>query len=152
MITLWTKLIQSQSSTILGNDRRLMVIEYLRKHGNEADISELVNYICRAEKNESRRHRKSVYVSLVQTHLPKLQREGIVNVKRGKVYLMNMPSEVSTFITIKNGRVERNLWPLAYLFFSSLTLLASLIIASSEGTIFSLLLLALAIFHWISTR
>ncbi|WP_288073075.1 hypothetical protein [Pyrococcus sp.] len=129
-----------------------MVIEYLWKHGNEADISELVDYICKAEKNESRRHRKSVYVSLVQTHLPRLQREGIVNVNRGKVYLINIPPEVEKFIPIKNSKIERNLWPLSYIFFSLLALLVSLILASSEGVIFSLLLLALAIFHWISTR
>ncbi|HII60866.1 DUF7344 domain-containing protein [Pyrococcus horikoshii] len=144
------RLLSSPSSTILGNDRRLKVIEFLREHNNEAEVSELVEYICKAEGNEDRRHRKSVYVSLVQTHLPRLQREGIVNVERGRVYLLGVPSEVHTFIELKNE--GKNLWPLAYLIFSSISLLVSLALASSEGVIFSLILLALSIFHWICTR
>ncbi|WP_084207608.1 DUF7344 domain-containing protein [Pyrococcus abyssi] len=139
----------TQSSTILGNDRRLMVIEYLKSHSGEAEISELVDYICKSEGNERRRHRKSVYVSLVQTHLPRLQREGIVNVKRSRVYLLDVPSEVHAFITIKNAK--RNMWPIVYLIFSAVALSTSLLIASSEGVIFSLFLLALAVLHWVLT-
>ncbi|MFA4640711.1 DUF7344 domain-containing protein [Pyrococcus kukulkanii] len=138
---------QPQSSkTILGNDRRMWVVECLRKNHGKAEIGEIVDYIANLEGNNTRRHRKSIYVSLVQTHLPKMEREGIVRVNRGTVELLDVPKEVDRYMKIKKTSVT---WPLIYVTFSGIALIASLLRNSSEGVIISLLLLGVAIFHWI---
>ncbi|AFK22210.1 hypothetical protein [Pyrococcus sp. ST04] len=135
----------SSSSIILGNDRRFMVVEFLRKNNNTAEISQLVDYIAKMEGNESRRHRKSIYVSLVQTHLPKMEREGIIKVERGRIMLVNVPKEVDKYIDIEKSS---SMWPIIYACFSCIGLIFSLLRGSGEGVIISLILLGLALAHW----
>ncbi len=67
---------------ILGNKRRMLLIEFLQRKNGSAELRDVVEYIAEREGNTDRKHRKSVYVSLMQTHLPKLEREGIVTFSR----------------------------------------------------------------------
>lgn len=65
---------------VLSNSRRRMTLEFLREQGSLTH-SELSELIAEAETGESpppRNIRRSVYVSLQQTHLPKLDDENIV--------------------------------------------------------------------------
>jgi len=68
---------------ILSNTRRRMVLYYLREYGAPASVQEIAERIAALE-NEippeelSRQQRKRVYVSLYQTHLPKLNEAGII--------------------------------------------------------------------------
>ena len=60
---------------VLRNDRRRLVLERLRESGSTETVSELAEHIGAIEAGESpppRNVRQSVYVSLHQTHLPKL--------------------------------------------------------------------------------
>lgn len=67
---------------ILSNHRRQLTLEYLAKNGNEMSIRELSEKIAEDHTNEApppRDVRASVYSSLHQTHLPKLDEMNVVN-------------------------------------------------------------------------
>lgn len=67
-----------------ANDRRRRVLQYLAEHG-ETDLAELSEVVAAAEydgetpETISGQRRKRVYVSLYQTHLPKLDGMGLVD-------------------------------------------------------------------------
>lgn len=66
---------------ILRNDRRRAVITILTEDGNRESVRELSEQIASEESGvypPPRDARQSVYVSLHQTHLPKLDQHGIV--------------------------------------------------------------------------
>lgn len=90
---------------VLSNDRRRMVIELLQQEG-EATLRELSERIAAYETGESpppRNIRQSAYVSLQQTHIPKLveldivaydEREKLAELKRSnrvEVYMEVVP-------------------------------------------------------------
>jgi len=67
---------------ILRNDRRRNVIKCLQDRGREVSLRDLAEHIAEIETDESpppSNIRDSVYVSLHQTHLPKLDDTGIVD-------------------------------------------------------------------------
>ena len=67
---------------ILRNDRRRNVIKCLQDRGREVSLRDLSEHIAEIETSESpppSNIRDSVYVSLHQTHLPKLDDAGIVD-------------------------------------------------------------------------
>jgi hypothetical protein len=67
---------------ILRNDRRRRVIESLREYDEPLSVRELSERLATAETGEEpapRNIRQSVYVSLHQTHLPKLQDLDVVD-------------------------------------------------------------------------
>lgn len=78
---------------ILRNRRRRYVLEYLHDHEGVVELSELAEALANWESDDdtyiTHRDRKRAYVSLYQTHLPKLDRAGIVeyNQPRGTVEL-----------------------------------------------------------------
>lgn len=67
----------------LSNERRRSVLEYLREHRGRVQMRELVRAVAAREHGVdpdevTYDQRKSVYVSLRQTHLPKMDSLGIV--------------------------------------------------------------------------
>lgn len=76
-----TRLAETEIHDILRNDRRRRVIECLQERVGSVTLRELAETIAATEAGESpapRPLRESVYNSLHQTHLPKLDREGVV--------------------------------------------------------------------------
>ncbi|MFB6091292.1 MAG: hypothetical protein ABEJ97_09565 [Halobellus sp.] len=72
----------SEIHDVLRNDRRRLVLERLRTSDGSETVSDLSEHIGEIESGESpppRNVRQSVYVSLHQTHLPKLDDLGIVD-------------------------------------------------------------------------
>ena len=70
---------ESEFYDVVGNARRRASVEYLLGEGEQTSISELVSYVVdREDAPGDDSHRKSVYSSLRQTHLPKLEEYGIV--------------------------------------------------------------------------
>ncbi|KAB1188163.1 MULTISPECIES: hypothetical protein [Haloferax] len=66
---------------VLRNGRRRLVLERLRESGDEQSVGDLAEHIAEVESGESpppRNVRQSVYISLHQTHLPKLDTLHIV--------------------------------------------------------------------------
>jgi hypothetical protein len=74
-------LAESEIHDVLRNDRRRLVLERLGERSEAQSVSDLAEYIAAEESGEDpppRNVRQSVYVSLHQTHLPKLDELGIV--------------------------------------------------------------------------
>ena len=95
---------------VLSNHRRRMVLYYLRQHGGSSTVNELADQIASME-NEvppedlTSQQRKRVYVSLYQTHLPKLDDMNIINydVEAGTVELTNQSTEMDAYLTSMRG-------------------------------------------------
>jgi hypothetical protein len=67
---------------ILSSDRRRHTINYLRASDEGVEVNDIAEYIAEKETGESpppKDARKTVYVSLHQTHLPKMDDLDIVN-------------------------------------------------------------------------
>lgn len=104
---------------ILSNTRRRKVLSYLRQSDGRATVQELAEEIAALE-NEvqvdelSREQRKRVYVSLYQTHLPKLEEAEIIDYDEegGEIRLTDRADELNSYIT-QNPRSE-NPWRLHY--------------------------------------
>ena len=76
---------ETEIHTVLSNRRRRRVLQHLGKTGGRINVWELSRMIAEAETNTSpppAELHKSVYSSLHQTHLPKLQEMDIVNYDR----------------------------------------------------------------------
>jgi hypothetical protein len=72
---------ESDIHDVLRNDRRRLVLEQLAEGSDRQTVSDLAEYIATIESGEDpppRNVRQSVYISLHQTHLPKLDDLGIV--------------------------------------------------------------------------
>ena len=92
---------------VLSNERRRMVLSILREEGGQTTARELSERIAELETGQSpppRNIRQSAYVSLHQTHLPKLDDLGIIDydesaktvtltdrAKRVSVYMETVP-------------------------------------------------------------
>lgn len=119
---------------VLSNSRRQHAIEILRDAGGKLSARELSERIAEAETGESpppSNIRQSVYVSLHQTHLPKLDDLGIVNYDSDSktIELLDRAREVSIYLeTVSKYGLS---WSEYYLGVSLLGLL--LIIASEMG-------------------
>ncbi len=85
----------------LLSPRRKCILEQLSENGGEASVEEIISRILALENKEMNyKSRKSVYVSLMQTHLPRLEKEGIVRYDKrlGKVILINLPDDLKMYV------------------------------------------------------
>lgn len=83
-----------------------MVLFYLRKQDGQATVNELSRWIAATENDVSEdeltsQQRKRVYVSLYQTHLPKLAETGMVDYDEdaGEVQLAERGIEMDAYLT-----------------------------------------------------
>ena len=79
-----TNLSQSDIFGILQNDRRRHVLQILRTQGSQS-VRSLSEEIARLETETEEPKssvRKSIYVSLLQTHIPKMESLEIINYNR----------------------------------------------------------------------
>ena len=91
---------------ILSSRRRRRVLYYLRKHGDTATMNDLAEQVAAWENDVdidelTSQQRKRVYVSLYQTHLPKLADTGLVDyeVDDGIVTLTDRAAEIDNFLS-----------------------------------------------------
>lgn len=91
---------------ILSSRRRRMVLYLLRQRGGTATVNELAEEIAALENDVSveeltSQQQKRVYVSLYQTHLPKLDQTEIIDydVDAGEVELTSRVREVDSYLT-----------------------------------------------------
>jgi hypothetical protein len=115
---------------ILQNDRRRCVLELLHNQGNQS-VRTLSEEIARFESgNEEPKSsvRKSIYVSLLQTHIPKMESLGIITYNREQdtVELLPASREFDVYMeTVKKGDIP---WSQFYLGLSTLAVVGSLTI------------------------
>ena len=71
----------AEAIDVLSSERRRRVISYLHNHGSDTTIRELSEFLAEIEEDSDR---KTVYISLYQQHLEKLDSVGCVSwQKRG---------------------------------------------------------------------
>lgn len=103
---------------VLRNARRRLTIERLRESGGTLSVRELSEQIAADETGETpppRNIRQSVYVSLHQTHLPKLDDLGIVDYDADSktVDLRERAADLEAYTRLANGGDPP--WALFYL-------------------------------------
>lgn len=96
---------KSEIHDILRNDRRRRIIQYLRETDHIVTVNDLSERIASIESGESpapRNVRKSVYVSLHQTHLPKLDEWDVIEYddQSKEVVLQDTAQEVEVFMEV----------------------------------------------------
>jgi hypothetical protein len=94
-----------QIHDILRNDRRRLAIGCLREFGGSMSVRDLSEEVATRETGEApapRDKRRSVYVSLHQTHLPKLDDLGIVDydTETKEVSLRDRAAEITTYMEV----------------------------------------------------
>lgn len=75
-------LTQNQLYDTLANERRRACVRYLLENPGEAHVKDLATYVARHVSDESPpsdSFQQSTYISLVQTHLPKLDDYGVID-------------------------------------------------------------------------
>ena len=129
---------------VLKSPRRRYVLYYLRKHGGWVDLSEVTEQVAAWENRVTiedleSEQRKRVYISLYQTHLPKLDEAGIVEYdqSRGVIRLADGAGELDDYLGDQaSGSVP---WDKYYL---ALSILSGLLVAGVWAGIYPLSLLS----------
>lgn len=90
---------------VLSNDRRRLVLEALREEGGTADLGDLAEAVATRETGSDpppTDARQSVYVSLHQTHLPKLDSLDIVEYDTDgrDVQLLGRMEEIEVYMEV----------------------------------------------------
>ncbi|AKB17785.1 MULTISPECIES: hypothetical protein [unclassified Methanosarcina] len=115
---------------VLQNDRRRCVLEILHKQGNQSirSLSEEIARLESGEKEPKSTVRKSIYVSLLQTHIPKMESLGVVNYDREQdlVELLPAAGDFDIYMeTVPKGDIP---WSYFYIGLSALAVVGSLTI------------------------
>ncbi|GAA0534724.1 hypothetical protein ABNG02_08620 [Halorubrum ejinorense] len=91
---------------LLSNHRRRMVLYYLRTNGGSVDMQELATEIASMENDVpvdelTSQQRKRVYVSLYQTHLPKMAEMNTIEYDKdsGVVRLAERADDIDEYLT-----------------------------------------------------
>ena len=93
---------------VLSSDRRREAIAYLQRNENPVDVNELAAYIASLETGEddpSSEAQKTVYVSLHQTHLPKMDDLDIVDYDTDSngIWLSDSFKDVAIYMEVVPG-------------------------------------------------
>ncbi|PVX24469.1 MAG: hypothetical protein CW716_09980, partial [Candidatus Bathyarchaeum sp.] len=113
---------------IIQNPRRRAVLKVLRELGGEATLREVIWRVAKEldPPDVSSKLIKSIHISLLQTHLPKLRKAGLVEYDSftDTIHLLNFPSEFKYYLeVVENKDIS---WSLYYLVISVVGLAASL--------------------------
>ncbi len=105
MITDDTDLSRDVVFDLLSSPRRRYVIYYLRKNGGPVELTTLAEHVAAWENDTTvdrldSQDRKRVYVSLYQTHVPRLAETGVVDYDRdsGEITLAAGAERIDPFI------------------------------------------------------
>ncbi|MDS0294788.1 DUF7344 domain-containing protein [Halogeometricum luteum] len=118
--------------SMLSNRRRRLVLDHLRRIGEEVSVRDLSEEVAALEngidaKEVTYKQRKRVYTSLHQTHLPKLDDVGVVvyDRDRGTISLTPLATELDSFLVddSEDEPPRSTPWPMYYLGLSALSIL-----------------------------
>lgn len=126
---------QARIHSLIGNQRRLLLLRELTEVGDEATVRELSERLAAKETGTwppPRSDRQSVYVSLIQTHLPKLDRADVIAYDEGakSVRLCSEISRLEPYLDASEEESERP-WPVYYGAVAGLGILV--VLAASAG-------------------
>lgn len=115
------QLSQDELFDLLSNARRRYVLEYLSQVDGTADFERLTETVAAWENDTTvdrieEADRKRVYVSLYQTHLPRLESSGVVEFdqERGIVEAGAHAVELARLIRDDEDDTDATRWPLVY--------------------------------------
>lgn len=159
----YVQLSKSDIFGILQNDRRRCVLELLREKGSQSlrSLSEEIACIEAGSEEPKSSTRKSIYVSLIQNHIPKMESLGIVIYNREQDCVELLPTSHNFDIymeTVKKGDIS---WSQFYLGFSILTVFGNVAIykgliewiSSFQWVIFvSLIFLSSSVVHQLHSQ
>ena len=161
-----TDISQSDVFDVLSNPRRRFVLYYLREIDDTVELNELAKAIAAWENDTDEseltdQDRKRVYVSLYQTHIPKLTDVGLVEYDQdsGTVHLTDRTSVIDDYLTDSDTVIP---WHYLYLGLSIVGALAFALVWLEVGlfgtipllVVGSLLVasfLVLSVAHYVST-
>lgn len=130
---------QSDVFDVLSNPRRRFVLYYLREIDETVELNELAKAIAAWENNTDEseltdQDRKRVYVSLYQTHIPKLTDVGLVEYDQdsGTVHLTDRTSVIDDYLTNSQTSIP---WHYLYLTLSILGALAFILVWFDVGVL-----------------
>ena len=153
---------------VLQNKRRRYVIQYLRHRGGPVELGELATWVASweydcARDDISQAQRKRVYTTLQQTHLPKMDKAGIVayDSDSGVIETTPQTEELTVYLEIVPG--SEFPWREFYLSFGavSLAIVATLwadvfpfpmVDPLVWATLFAVILTGAAGYHTLSAR
>ena len=127
-----TELTRDRIFDILSSPRRRYVLYFLRTEPNPIQLTDLAEHVAAWENDTtveelSTQQRKRVYVSLYQTHLPKLAESGLVNYdeESGDVSIASKASEIDPLLG------EQGSQPSWYIYYFGLAVLSTLLVVVS---------------------
>jgi len=127
------RLTQDEVFDLLSSPRRRYVIYYLQQSDGPVELGRLADEVASWENEISvdeltSQQRKRVYVSLYQTHIPRLEEFGIIDydIDEGTVTVNDHLDDVSTFLS---GDSEQRRWGLYYLVLAAASLVIYAMIA-----------------------
>ncbi len=129
-------------TTIVSNRRRRLLLKYLLENNGSAQLEDVISYICETEGDPECRNRKSVYISLKQTHIPKLEKARIVvyDKRSNKLYLEeSYKKDVKMYVEFVEG-IDIS-WGKYYFGLASIALVASAYVMDLWGVVISSLFL-----------
>jgi uncharacterized membrane protein YciS (DUF1049 family) len=139
---------------IVQNPRRRALLQVLNELGGNGCLREVVFRIARMESgdNYDKKLIKSVQVSLLQTHLPKLQNAGIIDYDEttGNLRLIQIPPELRYHLeVIPKGDVS---WSTYYFILSLVGFVFSIVLSNLFAIILMVCFLLTSIFQVIESR
>ncbi|WEL17527.1 MULTISPECIES: hypothetical protein [unclassified Halorhabdus] len=123
---------RDEAFEVLSNRRRRYTLHYLKQNGEDATLSDVAEQVAAWEHGTTNEvtssERKSVYTSLQQFHLPKLDEKGVVEFDRrtGDISLTDAAQRLDIYLELVD-RYELP-WSAYYL---SVSVLGSVVIALS---------------------
>jgi hypothetical protein len=132
-----------QVFSLLKNERRRLVLEYLKTTENPASTSDLAEFVASHETGKPVSHinsseRKRAYVGLYQCHLPKMDDMGVIefNKPRGIVTLGRNADVADPYLSVSAGKsaATSDAWPTRFLALS-LVSLALLVAGTLAGAL-----------------
>lgn len=154
---------QDTAFDLLSNARRRLALQYLQETGGPVSIGELATQVAAMENDipveeVASQQRKRTYVSLYQTHVPKLAKAGAVEYDsdEGVVELDGDARMITSYLS--PSRMDEN-WPRYYLLLSAAGLGGYLLALAVEslssllvGGVVIVLFVAVSLLHYWSTR
>jgi hypothetical protein len=96
--------------TTLSNRRRRYVLQYLQDNGGTSELRDIAEHLAAWENDKAvdaitRKERRRVYTALQQSHLPKMDDDGIVSFdrNRGTVEMTELAEELRVYLEVVQG-------------------------------------------------
>jgi hypothetical protein len=96
--------------TTLSNRRRRYVLQFLQDNGGASELRDIAEHLAAWENDKAvdaitRKERRRVYTALQQSHLPKMDDDGIVSFDRdrGTVEMTELAEELRVYLEVVQG-------------------------------------------------